>query len=500
MKYDIAPYGHTRGSFLYKGMDIKEHPALIRAKNIGMVFQDPENQIVMDNVMDELLFGLENIGYSTDEMRKKVAEMVHFFDINHLLAKQTHELSGGEKQLINLASVLLLDPDVLLLDEPTGQLDPIASKQFIHTIERLNDEFGITVVIVEHRLEELFSIADKMIVLEKGSVTHYDRAQQVAYQLANEAKLTAYLPSTSKLYLTYTKEIDANQIPLNVKEAKQWLDKQTVTKQENINQHAVEINDPILQLKDIDFQYDKHSSLILNDLSLSVAKGEWHAILGANGTGKSTLLKVISGILKPQHGHMKYSGKKQKTLETGIVGYLPQSPGLFFIQDTILKEYQAIAETFQIDNSKDMINNLLKRFELEPFQNRHPYDLSGGQLQKAALIGALLISPSILLIDEPTKGLDPDSKEQLGKILQSLMDDGLTIIMVTHDVEFAASYATRCSMIFQGQITVTERTRLFFQENMYYTTVMNRITRKMNVPQVVTLEEAKNIWHFQNNI
>lgn len=465
-----------------------------------MVFQDPENQIVMDNVMDELLFGLENMGYSTTEMRKKVAEIVHFFDINHLVDKQTHELSGGEKQLINLASVLLLDPDVLLLDEPTGQLDPIASKQFIHTIERLNDEFGITIIIVEHRLEELFSIADQVVVLEGGKVTHCDSAKQVAAELAREAKLTHYLPSTSKLYLTYSQTVDSEQIPLNVKEAKQWLDKQSVTEKENLKQSVAKINEPILQLKEIDFQYDKYTQLILNDLSLSIAQGEWHAILGANGTGKSTLLKVISGILKLQHGQLKYRGKKQKTLAKGIIGYLPQSPGLFFVQDTIIKEYQAIAETFQIDNSEEIIKRLLERFELEPFKDRHPYDLSGGQLQKAALIGALLINPSILLIDEPTKGLDPDSKEQLGKTLQALMDEGLTIIMVTHDVEFAASYATRCSMIFQGQITVTERTRQFFQENMYYTTVMNRITRKMNVPPVVTLEEAKQTWHFQSNI
>lgn len=173
IKHDIAPHGIKGGQIFYKGTNLEELTPHTRAKHIGMVFQDPDNQIVMDNVMDELLFGLQNLGFPTQVMRKKVAEMVHFFNLNHLLTKQTHNLSGGEKQLVNLASVLLLEPDVLLLDEPTGQLDPIAAKEFIHTIERLNDEFGIIVIIAEHRLEELFTIADKVMVLQNGRINPF---------------------------------------------------------------------------------------------------------------------------------------------------------------------------------------------------------------------------------------------------------------------------------------------------------------------------------------
>lgn len=497
IKYDIAPHGETKGQINYKGIEMKDQPAILRAKEIGMVFQNPENQMVMDTVMDELLFGLENVGYTTAEMRKRVAEMVHFFDLNHLLNKKTEELSGGEKQLVNLASVLLLDPDVLLLDEPTGQLDPIASKEFIHTVERLNEEFGITVIIVEHQLEELFSIADKVMVLEKGYITHFGKPKSVVNELAQKENLTHYLPSSSKLYLSYTKHIERAQIPLNVKETKQWLATQVITEDNIIEDVIKESNEDILQLKEIDFQYNQQTALILNNLSLTIAKGEWHTILGGNGTGKSTLLKVISGILKTQHGHLKYNGKKTKKINPGLIGYLPQNPALFFIQDTLMKEYLSIAEVFKIENAESVINQLLTKFELMPFKNRHPFDLSGGQLQKAALIGSLIINPSILLIDEPTKGLDPESKEHLGVLLTSLKEDGMTIIMVSHDVEFSAIYATRCSMIFQGEITVTEDTRQFFKENMYYTTVMNRITRKINVPPVVTLQEAKRKWRFQ---
>src|SRR5699024_7958192 len=181
---------------------------------------------------------------------------------------------------------------------------------------------------------------------------------------------------------------------------------------------------------------------------MSISQGELHAILGANGTGKSTLLKLISGILKAQHGYIKYDGMKQKKLGSDVVGYLPQNPALFFVQDTIIDEYRYIAEHHQLKNAEMRIEELLKQFDLYTLKDRHPYDLSGGQLQKAALVGSLLIHPSILLIDEPTKGLDPDFKAQLGITLQKLIQGGLTILMVTHDVEFAASYATRCSMLF----------------------------------------------------
>ncbi|MEN1968799.1 energy-coupling factor transporter ATPase [Lentibacillus sp. N15] len=504
IKHDIAPHGRRHGHILYKGKELENHPAVKRAKDIGMVFQHPDHQIVMENVMDELLFGLENIGCSTAEMRKKVAEMVHFFDLNHLLAKKTHELSGGEKQLLNLASVLLLDPEVLLLDEPTGQLDPIASREFFHTLERVNDEFGITILVVEHQLEELFSIADKVMVLEGGYITHFDAPKEVIRQLSSQSNLQQYLPITSKVYLNYSDEVQPECIPVNVKGTKQWLDRQQIMETNLSEQQAATVNEDhhkdFLQLKEIDFQYDRYTPLVLNNLSMSVARGEWHAILGANGSGKSTLLKVISGIVKPQHGYVTFNGKKQKRIDAGQIGYLPQDPALFFVQDSLMKEYRSIADAFGMENAETVIETWLDKFQFASFKDRHPYDLSGGERQKAALIGALLVNPSILLIDEPTKGLDPQAKEKLGTTLQSLMEEGMTIMMVTHDVEFAASYATRCSMIFQGDITVTENTRQFFQENMYYTTVMNRITRKMDVPTVVTLQEAKRKWRLQKNI
>ena len=499
LKTDIAPHGEMKGKIFYKSSSMENHTRLVRAKEIGMVFQNPDNQIVMDTVMDELLFGLENLGFSTGEMRKKVAEMVHFFDLGHLLEKKTDELSGGQKQLINLASVLLLDPDILLLDEPTGQLDPIAAKEFISTLARLNDEFGITIIIAEHRLEELFSIADKVMVLEQGNLIYFSDTKKVVGELANDETWRNYLPNATQLYLTYNSKVNEKEIPLNVKEAKQWLEQQSILESRTSYKFIEKEDKTILELKEIDFQYDPYSPMVLNNLSISFREKEIHAILGANGTGKSTLLKIINGILKPQHGKLKLDGKKQKKMDPRIIGYLPQNPELFFLQDSLWEEYMMITKAFEMPNAEDYTTQLLKKFNLESFKYRHPYDLSGGQLQKAALIGTLLLNPRILLIDEPTKGLDPDSKAQLEQLLRRLtQENGMTIIMVTHDVEFAATCADQCSMIFQGQITITEKTRDFFQGNMYYTTVMNRITRKLDVPQVITIKEAKEKWLVQN--
>ncbi|GAA0470688.1 energy-coupling factor transporter ATPase [Alkalibacillus silvisoli] len=498
IKHDLAPHGDLQGDIYYKEKRLEDHSPIRRAKEIGMVFQDPENQIVMDTVMNELLFGLENMGYSTPEMNKKIAEMTQFFGLNGLLKKKTDELSGGEKQLVNLVSVLLLDPDIILLDEPTSQLDPIAAKEFIYTLERLNDEFGITVLIVEHRLEDLFTVAEYVMVMDEGRISYIDMPEEVVKKLINHPTLSRFLPSASRIFLNFSESNESKQIPITVKEAQGWLETQVIHPSKTMEKTR-DVNKNILKLKEIDFQYVKRVPPVLHNLSLNVCKGEWHAILGANGTGKSTLLKIIAGLLKHQHGSIKYDGKKIKNNYHEIVSYLPQNPALYFVQDTLMKEYRMLARHFQIENANEKISQLLNQFQIYDLKDRHPHDLSGGQLQKAALIGTLLTQPAILLIDEPTKGLDPESKSRLAEVLRTLIKDGLTIVMVTHDVEFAASYSSRSSLLFQGQITTTEDTRKFFKENMYYTTTVNRITRKSNAPSVITIEEANEKWHVQKD-
>ncbi|MDQ0229629.1 ABC transporter ATP-binding protein [Metabacillus malikii] len=491
IKREIAPHGKQDGIFQLDGK-LLEHTSEETAKDIGMVFQDPENQIVMDQVLEELIFGMENLGYSTDEMRKKIAEIVHFFGLGDLLHRKTHELSGGQKQLVNLASILVLEPKLLLLDEPTAQLDPVAARDFIGMLQTMNDEFGITIIIAEHRLEELFGIADKAIVLVDGEISIQGNPRDVIATIGKDDKhpLYPYLPSPARLYLEHEINTNHPHIPINVKEGKSWLLKQQVELLANIEEE-ITTSAELVKLKNIEFQYSRESTKILDRLSLSILKGEWLSIVGANGTGKSTLLKVIAGLEKPQHGSIYYEKKKLKKHNPGKIGYLPQNPKLFFIQDTIEAELKQIAKFHQLQTGDEEINYYVKLFQLEDILQQHPYDVSGGQMQKAALAGVLLSKPSLLLVDEPTKGLDPVAKQTFGELLKMLQKQGLTIVMVTHDIEFAAKYATRCAMLFQGTITTIAPAKRFFNGNAFYTTVLNRITRGSDIPHVLTVEEAR---------
>ncbi|MCF3943805.1 ABC transporter ATP-binding protein [Oceanobacillus alkalisoli] len=493
MKQELNLHGTRSGEIYYQETPLEEHNPITLAKDIGMVFQDPENQIVMSNVMDELLFGMENLGFSTNEMRKKTAEIVHYFGFNHLLQQDTSELSGGEKQQINLASVLLLDPKILILDEPTAQLDPIAAKDFMYLLKQLNDELGITIIIVEHRLNELFSLANQIVMLEQGRIKFSQNPRKALSLLAEN--MTTYLPEASQLYLTFTSSPEISDIPSNVKEAKHWLNGLDITSNQTQQEEQVKPEKPLLELKEIDFSYSKHTKPVLNNLSLTVQDSEWLAILGGNGTGKSTLLKIIAGLLTAQHGKIRYKGKKVKQMNRKFIGYLPQNPKLYFLHETLKDEYDALAEKH--GKSETEVQTLVKEFQLEALIDRHPYDLSGGELQRAALVGILIGNPQILLLDEPTKGMDPAFKEEFASIIQTVKHTGVTIIMVTHDVEFAAKHVTRCSMLFQGEVIVTEDTNAFFKDNDYYTTMINRITKDSHVPAVVTVEEAKMSWQMK---
>ena len=509
LKKEIAPHGVLQGTILYKGEPLEKVEGEIQAREIGFVFQDPENQIVMESVLEELVFGLENLGTPIYDMQRKLAEMVHAFGLEGLLAKKTQALSGGQKQIINLASVLLLEPVVLLLDEPIAQLDPVTAKEFLNAIKRMNEEYGLTVLIVEHHLEEVIPLADRLIVLDKGEKRYDGSPKTVIHEMGarKDVSYISYLPSPTVLYLeTFSKGAIENSegVPLNVKEGRQWLSqlesKGIVGQNESLQaKEEGKKRSPILEARNIDFRFERNHPLLLDQLNLSVQKGEIMTILGANGAGKSTLLKVLAGLLKPQAGTLVFQGKKVKKEHPTELGFLPQNPKLFFLHDTILEEYEQLTLQTDRHNFKEEIENHLHRFGLYELRHHHPYDLSGGELQKAALIGVLLSQPTVLLMDEPTKGLDPVAKEELASFLIELKKTGVTQIMVTHDIEFAATISDRCAMLFQGGLTGQGTVDEFFKGNTYYTTTVNRLTRNQStVSEVVTLKEAREAWRVQN--
>lgn len=494
IKHDIAPHGKHSGNILYDNKDIEDYTHFQRSQRIGYVFQKPEAQVVMGTVMDELVFGMENIGMDQPTMKKRMAEVVQFLGINHLLQQAINTLSGGQVQLVNLASILMLYPDVLLLDEPTSQLDPIASQQFIQTLKRLNKEQGMTIIVSEHNLEELISLADRMLLLEEGKVKYNNIPQQVIKAMKKDSFSPAYLPLVTQLYLKKAPIGETRKAPLNVKETKDWLSECNII-EETGKDKVKNTTQTLLTLDKVDFQYNRKSRLILNRLSAEFNTGEMHAILGGNGSGKTTLLKLIANINRPQSGKILLENKSYKDIGMDTISYLPQDPQLFFIEDRIIDEYKRIANNYQIEEKR--IEASLNAFDLGALAERHPYDLSGGQLQKAAIAGALLTQPKVLLLDEPTKGLDPEAKDRLGRLLKDLNENGQTIILVSHDLEFAAKWADRCSLLFNGELIATESVSDFFTNNYYYTTVMSRVSRDIVEQPLITLDEAVSRWTFQ---
>ena len=395
-----------------------------------------------------------------------------------------------------------MEPAILLLDEPTAQLDPVSAKDFLQIVKQMNEEFGITVVLAEHRLEDVFPIADRVFVLENGEIQIEGQPKEVIAKIWEEHQQTMYeyLPSSSRLYLEFNGYTNAKTIPLTAKEGKQWVQQLSVRKNPVPDQHTEQKTNEILSLKNIHFQYKNTKKKILNGLTLTVKQGNWLAIVGANGTGKSTLLKVMAGIEIPQKGLVKCDGQKVKKPNSKAIGYLPQNPKLLFVHDTIREHFQDLNQRLAENRSEEKLNWLLAFFNLEPLLDRHPYDISGGEMQKVALTTVLMTEPRILLLDEPTKGLDPVTKRQLGEQLKALQKEGLTIVMVTHDIEFAALFADDCAMMFEGEITVTSPTAEFFRGNAFYTTVINRMTRDHTVPEVLTVEEAKQLWQMPSQV
>lgn len=471
LKPSLTPFGDVQGDVLFKGKDIKNLTYREQSEKIGFVMQNPETQIVTDKVWHELAFGLENLGYDNGDIRARVAEMASFFGIEDWFHKSTSELSGGQKQLLNLASVMVMQPEILLLDEPTGQLDPIASREFLETLYKINREIGTTVILTEHRLEDAFPLSDRVIVMDNGSVVADGTPQQVGNILNDMSHfMSAALPTPMKVYFAVPNE---QECPLTIRDGKVWLENMDKTMGINKNispKTADEFLYDALVLKDIWFRYEKNLPDVLKGLSLTVKKGEFYAILGGNGVGKSTVLSVMASHLKSYRGKINYYGK---------IGMLPQNPQVLFTEKTVKSDISQMGED---------ISYVVSLCELEDFLERHPYDLSGGESQRVALAKVMMTKPDILLFDEPTKGFDVHFKEKFADIIAELKASGTTIIMVSHDIEFCAKYADRCAMLFDGKIVNCDAPREFFSGKSFYTTAANRMARNI-IPDAILADD-----------
>jgi len=498
MKSVLAPHGKLTGEILFEDRPLKDIDQREQSARIGFVMQNPDNQIVTDKVWHELAFGLESLCYDTPTIRGRVAEMSSFFGIQTWFYKNVTELSGGQKQLLNLASIMAMQPSVLILDEPTSQLDPIAAADFLATVGKINRELGTTVIMTEHRLEEVFPMSDQVLVMDEGKLICDAAPHEVGDKLKERGhSMFLAMPTPMRVYAAVPNE---QACPVTVRDGRLWLDEYAKThtlgpvKNESAARAGVSDAAPAFELEDVWFKYEKDLPDVLRGLSVKACPGEFLAILGGNGTGKTTTLSVISGVNKPYRGKVILEGKelsKHDGLFDGLLGVLPQNPQALFVKKTEREDLFEILKTKQASKAeKEMKIAAVSRLcRLEELMERHPYDLSGGEQQRAALAKVLLLEPRILLLDEPTKGLDAEFKQVFAEILHSLLRRNITIVMVSHDIEFCARYAHRCAMFFDGGIVTEDVPRAFFSGNSFYTTSANRMARHL-LPGAVTAEDV----------
>ena len=510
MKKCMAPFGEFSGEIYYKNKKLIELTKREDSVQIGYVGQDPDNQIVTDKVWHELAFGLENLGMSPEEIRRRSAETAAYFGIDGWYRKDTAFLSGGQKQLLNLVSVMIMQPEIIILDEPTAQLDPISAGHFIDTLVKLNRELGVTVVLTEHRTEQIFAQADKVVVIDNGRIVCNQNPRKSAEEIAgyySDTKLKQIcdsgvcstefdslkgLPAAVRIYSMAKQElaerancqasIFSEECPITVRDGRKWLrsvadkdifnrngsdklkiienqknsDNQKTDNQSSDNKSIVnnkgrleKSGGKVITAKDVHFRYQRHADNVLENVNFAVNKGEIFAILGSNGAGKSTLLKLISKVNKCVGGKIKTEGK---------VVMLSQNPMAMFTEISVEEELAQVmtdksnewAGKLNREEKLAEVEKMLEKMKLVGVRKHNPYDLSGGQQQKCAIAKALLLKPNILLLDEPTKGLDPYFKAELGKWLRELVGDeaakenstdnnnNITIVMVSHDIEFCA--------------------------------------------------------------
>jgi len=571
LKNEIRPVGNSEGSIYYDGKNIGDMEDERSASEIGFLFQNPEDQMVSDNVLQEIAFPLENMGLSTGEIRNRVAEMTAFFGLDKYLYRNVNELSGGQKQLVNLCSLLVLKPRLLLLDEPTSQLDPIAAYDFLSILRRLNEEFSITIIATEHKIDNMFPFIDKAVFLKDGCIQYSDKPRNICSKAWTDNIFSNYLPYVTRINFLLQSKYDflgEMNIPLNIREGRANLNLlNNELKKSQTSLSKVESKPPLdygeyenrlstiessknhlLSCEDIWFGYVQEH-IVLKGIFLDINQGEFLSILGGNGTGKTTLLQILAGLMKPKKGKVNY--KKDLNL-----GYVHQNPMIHFRQETVRDEFSEFSSGFKEacstigkangtngigennkksdDNpinenklnffksvfrswkssdiavntssnastlnfesrlviSEDEKQGLIEVFGLSNLLDKHPYDCSGGEQQKIAIVKALLTKPDILFLDEPTKGIDPVSKLHLADLMKKLQKEGLSIVMTTHDIDFAAEYSQRCILIFDGGIQIDDNPRAVFSNNNFYTTFVNRMVKDY-LPDGVTLSDVKNEW------
>ena len=487
--------GKIWGSYRLAGAELKGWRRRARHSAVGIVFQDPERQLVMTSVEGEIAFGLENLRLPRREMFRRAAEVMTFLNLLPLRDQFTAHLSGGEKQKLALASVIAMHPRILILDEPTSQLDPVAAADIFNLVESLNREMGYTIILIEQRLERCYHLADRLIIMEGGRIICDAAPGEAArWQLR---KGLPFIPPVARFFASLSSGADS-PVPLTVREGRRELQRTAPASPappdhlplSTVSRSSTQKKEPLIRASGLWYTYPEGTEA-MKGLSLELPPGELITILGPNASGKSTLLKLLAGIIKPQRGKILLQGQDTRRLpppQMGrYLGYLSQNPNDYLTRDTVEEELKFTLDNFGLPD-KGICAEMMKRLSLEPLRGLNPRDLSSGERQRVALASVLVTEPPLLLLDEPTRGLDYRLKRELGRFLGEIVAAGGTVILVTHDLEFAVDYGERVVLLFDGTV-VSEGPREILRESIFYAPQMARLFRG-RAGNVLTVEEG----------
>lgn len=484
--------GRIAGRVLFRGTPLKNLDRRRLAREVGIVFQDPEQQIVQTQVEAEIAFGLENLGFPREEMARRIAEVCGFMNLTPLREAFTPTLSGGQKQKLALAAVLAMQPNVLILDEPTSQLDPVAAEEILNLVKRLNEEMGLTVILIEQRLERCYHLADRVLIMAAGEIACAATPAEAAREAVKEG--LPFLPPVARLFAG----LSFNPVPVTVKEGRRLL-RTRLAGAKPAGNHAPKPQpagrrdrESVVRLENVWFTYPEGREA-LKGVNLTVRAGEFVTLLGETGAGKTTLLRCMAGLLPPGRGKINVLGRNlrhhgYKEIRR-YVAYLSQNPNDYLFQETVEEEVRFTAKNLGLE-SEAAVEAVLERLELQHHRRRNPRDLSGGERQRVALAAVLVTQPRLVLLDEPTRGLDLHLKAKLGDFLRQEAAAGKAVVVVTHDVEFAAEFATRVVLLADGRVVAHGEKHAVLGRSFFYAPQTARLCRGI-CDGVLTPAEAR---------
>ncbi len=496
--------GKLAGSIEVNGLDVKKHSTTEMATVVGMVFQDPENQLVAMDVEREIAFGLENLAFPRDLIARRIEESLDTLGISALRYRQVHELSGGEKQKVAIASVLALHPDILALDEPTSELDPKGAEDVLSVVERLNDELGITVILIEHRLDRVAHLADRVIVLHEGKVIADGKPDEIMGDGETAGIGLGMLPIADLARKLKDRGVKIERLPLTVKEGRLVLGEAFRSAKNNHLPREDRRFDglPVIEIKNLWYAYPEGPTAIRN-VNLNIGEGEFVAIMGRNASGKTTLVKHLNGLLKPTKGNVRVAGIDTRNATIAelsrAAGYVFQNPNDHLFADTVEEEIAFTLKNMGLGGEElaSRTDEMLRRFGLDRYREQYPRSLSGGEKQRVALASVLVAGPRILILDEPTRGMDYRLKRELMKFLDDYRSTGNTVILVTHDVEMVSEYTDRVILMSEGRIVVEGGKHKVLSRALLFSPQINRLVQAFagdGVPDdILTVNEALDV-------